>query len=370
MKKRAIILSAFLATSLMLTGCTWNDIKAKFTGADTTGAVSGAAINLDDYKPEDYVTVPEYKGIEVDCKVGDDEVEAEIEYFLGENSTEDKIKKGKCKSGQTVNIDYVGKMDGEAFDNGSATDQTITLGASGFIDGFDDGVIGMKVGETKDIDVTFPEDYASAPDLAGKPAVFTVTLNYISKTVTPKLTDDLVKEKTEYKTVDEYKEGTRNKIKEEKKNNAGSTAYGKVEEGVQIKSYPEELMSVYSAQMDAYYRASAKQYGFQDFNTFLTQSGMDEATYKTYLEDAAKANVKTQLATRYIAAKEGIEVTDEEIASEIKSNMESAGQTEEEFRKSYSDLYGTQMTLEQYYEIVLLTNKIVDFVGENAKIVE
>ncbi len=354
----------------MLTSCggSWEEIKGKFTGKDNS-VVSSSAIDFSEIKPEDYVTVPEYKGIEVDCSVGEDEVQAEIEYFLGENSTEKKIKKGKCKSGQTVNIDFVGTMDGVEFDGGKAEDQTITLGASGFIDGFDDGVIGMKVGEKKDINVTFPEDYQQT-DLAGKPAVFAVTLNYISKTVTPELTDDLVKEKTEYKTVDEYKAGTLETLKKQKKDNAGQTAYGKVEEKVEVKSYPEALLSVYTAQLDAYYRASASQYGFSDFNTFLSQSGMDEAAYQSYLKEAAEANAKTQLVTRYIADKEGFTVTDEDIKNEISSNLEASGQTEDEFRKSFEELYGKDMPLDQYYEIVLPTNKVIEFVVKNAKLIE
>ena len=175
MKKRAVIISTLLSVSLMLTGCSWSDIKAKFTGEDT-GANTGAS---QDYVASECVTVPEYKGISVDCTVSDEDLQSEIDSFLQENSSEKKVKKGKCKEGDSVNIDYVGKVDGKAFDNGSAEGQTITLGSSGYVDGFDDGVIGMKVGQKKDIDVTFPEDYQKT-SLAGKPAVFTGTLNYIS----------------------------------------------------------------------------------------------------------------------------------------------------------------------------------------------
>ncbi len=371
MKKRAVVISTLMAMSLMLTSCggSWEEIKGKFTGNDGS-VVSESAINFDEIKPEDYVTVPEYKGIEVDCSVGEDEIEAEIESFLGENSKENKVKKGKCKLGDTVNIDYEGKVDGEVFEGGSATGHTMTLGASGFIDGFDDGVVGMKVGQKKDIDVTFPAEYSQAPELAGKPAVFTVTLNYISETKIPKLTEELVKEKTDYKSIDEYKEGVRKTLAQQKKDNAGQTAYGKVEEKAEVKGYPEALLNVYSAQLDAYYRASAEQYGFTDFNTFLQQSGMDEASYKTYLKEAAEANAKTQLVTRYIADKEGFAITDEDVKKEISSNLEASGQTEEDFRKNFESLYGKDMTLEQYYQIVLLTNKVIEFVGENAKIVE
>ncbi len=376
MKRKAVMISAFLAAALMLTGCSWNDIKAKFTGEDTSAPVaSGSAIVIEEYNPEDCVTVPEYKGIEVDCKISDEDLQAEIDSFLANNSTEDKIKKGKCKKGDMVNIDYVGKVDGEAFDNGSATDQTITLGSSGYIDGFDDGIVGMKVGDTKDINVTFPEDYGQGGDdqakqLAGKPAVFTITLNYISETKMPKLNDKLVSEKTEYKTVAEYKEATRNKLVEDKKKSAGQTAYGEVEQKAEVKKYPETLVESCKSQLDAYYKYTAKQYGYSDFKTFLSAMQMDEATYNDNLLKAAQSIAKTQILAEAIAAKENITVTDEEIKAEIASVAEQAGQEEADLKKNFEDLYGQAITIERYYKVTLLTNKVIDFVGENAKIIE
>lgn len=370
MKKRAVIISTFLAASLMLTGCSWNDIKAKFTGEDgSTQTASGSAIVVEDYDPEECITLPEYKGIEVDCKVSDEDVQAEIDSFLSDNASENKIKKGKCKEGDTVNIDYVGKIDGEAFDNGSATDQTITLGSSGYIDGFDDGVIGMKPGQTKDINVTFPDDY-SAEELAGKPAVFTITLNYISEEVTPELTDKLVSEKTDYKTVDEYKKATKENLKKDKKENAGQTAYAEVEEKAEVKKYPETLVEVCKSQLDAYYKYTATQYGYSDFDSFLTAMQMNKDTYQDQLKQAAQSIAKTQLLAEAIAAKENISVTDDEVKKEIAAVAEQAGQEEADLKKSFEDLYGEAITIENYYKVTLLTNKVVDFIGDNAKIVE
>lgn len=365
MKKRAVIISTLLSVSLMLTGCSWSDIKAKFTGEDT-GANTGAS---QDYVASECVTVPEYKGISVDCTVSDEDLQSEIDSFLQENSSEKKVKKGKCKEGDSVNIDYVGKVDGKAFDNGSAEGQTITLGSSGYVDGFDDGVIGMKVGQKKDIDVTFPEDYQET-SLAGKPAVFTVTLNYISETITPELTDELVADKTDYKTVDEYKKATLENLKKDKKESAGQNAYSEVEEKAEVKNYPEALVKTCSDQLDAYYQYMSTQYGFTDFNTFLTQMGMDEATYKENLTKAAQGIAKTQLLTEAIAEKEGITVSDEEIKTEIAKVAEESGQEEADLKKNFESLYGDSITVENYYKITLLTNKVVDFIGENAVIKE
>ncbi len=369
MKKRTAIISTFLSVSLFLTGCSWSDITAKFTGADTSGTAAPASTEKD-YVAEECVTLPEYKGIEVDCTVSEEDIEAEIKSVLNDHATEKKVKKGKCKQGDTVNIDFTGKVDGKEFDNGSAEDYSMTIGSSGFIAGFDDGVDGMKVGETKDLKLKFPDDYHQE-DLKGKDVVFTVKVNFISETEIPELNDEFVAKNTEQKTVDEYKEVTRQNLVKDKKEQAGQNAYGTVEEKAEVKNYPESLINVCSTQLDSYYRNyMAPQYGFSDFNTFLTQMQMTEETYQQSLKQAAESIAKTQLVTEAIAAKEGITITEDEIKEQIDTVVSQSGQSEEELRKSFQDLYGTVITLEEYYRVTLVTNKVIDFVGENAKIVE
>ena len=366
MKKRAVVVSVLLSASLFLTGCSWSDIAAKFTGADTGSTQSSGD---KDYVAADCVTLAEYKGVEVDCTVSDDELQSEIDSTLSSHSTENKIEKGTCKKGDTVSIDFVGKIDGKEFENGSAEDYSITLGSSGFIDGFDDGVIGRKVGKKKDLNLRFPDDYGKE-ELNGKDVVFTVTLNYISETVTPELNDEFVAKNTENKTVDEFKTATRQNLAQQKKDKAGETAFGTIEEGSEVKTYPESLVSMCSSQLDAYYRYMSTQYGFEDFNTFLTQMQMNEESYKQMLDQSAQSIAKTQLVAEAIAVKEGITVGDEEIKEEIANAVSQGGQTEEDLRKSFQELYGDVITIEEYYRITLTTNKVVDFVGENAKIVE
>lgn len=366
MKKRTVVMSTILSVSLMLTGCSWGEIAAKFTGADTGDSVSFDA----DYKVEECVTLPEYKGIEVDCKVDDDEIDSIIQSDLSSHAKENQIKEGTCKKGDTVNIDYTGKLDGKEFDGGTAQGQTITLGSSGYIDGFDDGVIGMKVGETKDLNLKFPDDYGKE-DLNGKDVVFTVTLNYLSETIVPELNEQFVTENTDYKTIDEYREGKRQELLKDKKDQAAQDAYSQVEEKATVKEYPESLINKCSSQLDSYYRKyMAPQYGFTDFNTFLSQMNMTEDSYYQSLKQAAEGIAKTQLVTGAIAEKEGIEVSDEDIQKEIETAVSQSGQSEEEIRKSFEDLYGAVITLEEYYWVTLLTNKVIDFVGENAKIIE
>ena len=128
-------------------------------------------------------------------------------------------------------------------------------------------------------------------------------------------------------------------------------------------------MNTASSQLEAYNSYTAKQYGFDDFNTFLTQSGMTEDTYKEQLKKAAQSIAKTQLLTEAIAEKEGITVSDDEITKEMQK-VEEQGGTVDELKQNFKDLYGDVITIEKYYKITLLTNKVIDMVGENAKIKE
>ena len=174
MKNKVTAAAMALAAAIVLTGCSWDDVAEKFIGTQgkETQVVTGGAIEIEAYSPEQCITLGQYKGVEVDCTVPDDKVEAQIESLLSQHISYKHIKEGTAASGMDVNIDYSGKIDGKKFDGGSAEDQMIELGNSGFIDGFDEGVAGMKVGETKDLNLQFPDDYQMDKSLAGKKVVF------------------------------------------------------------------------------------------------------------------------------------------------------------------------------------------------------
>lgn len=146
----------------------------------------------------DYISVPDDLGLTLSDEantVTDEDVSNYInENILPNYTTTNQVTDRAAADGDSVNIDFVGSVDGEEFDGGSAQGYDLTLGSGSFIDGFEDQIVGHMPGETFDVNVTFPEDY-QATDLAGKDAVFSTTLNYISETVTPELTDDFVKEK-------------------------------------------------------------------------------------------------------------------------------------------------------------------------------
>ena len=183
-KKLAVLAAGICALSLFLTGC--------------SGEISN-----------DYVTITKYKDVEIDKvdadAVSDNDVEAQINSVLQSKSTTTEVTDRAAQTGDTVTIDYEGKKDGVAFDGGTATDAQLTLGSGQFIDGFEDGVVGHNIGDTFDLDLTFPENYGNE-DLAGQAVVFTVTLKGISQTDVPELTDEFVQSVSDTsKTVEEYK---------------------------------------------------------------------------------------------------------------------------------------------------------------------
>lgn len=373
MRKQITVISIVLVMAMVMTGCSWEDVKSKFVGQDS---VSGASISLDEIDTEECVTLGTYKGVEVDCTVSDDEIQSQIDTLLSNNPNVKKIKKGTCKKGQSVNIDYVGKMNGKKFDGGSEEGRTITLGSSGFIDGFDDGVIGMKVGEKKDVKLKFPSDYQPNPDLAGKDAVFTVTVNYIEKSEDAKFDDAFVKKNTNYKTVAEYKTKTKESLANSKKESAGSTAMETVEKNSKFVSVPEELKQSCSNQLDSYYRYMGTSNGYPDFKTFLTAMKMTEDAYKKTLAEGAETLAKSQLLTAAIAAKENLSVTDDEVKKQISdavaASASSGGEKMDEntLREQFKSIYGDSITLEEYYKINLLNEKVLNMLKENAKIKE
>ena len=225
-KKVAMLLTGVMAVSLMMTGCQ----SAK--GLETEN-----------------VKISVYKGVEVDkvdkpSEVTDDDVNTQIQSVLDENSTTEEVTGRAVKKGDTATIDFVGKMNGEAFDGGSSTDYPLEIGSNSFIDGFEDSIIGHNAGDTFDWNGKFPENYGSS-DLAGKDVTFTITVKSISKKKTPKLTDKFVKKVSkESKTVKEYKEEVKKSLEEDNEKTYNDSlqqaAWQKVLDNTKVKKYPEK----------------------------------------------------------------------------------------------------------------------------------
>lgn len=314
---------------------------------------------------EEYVKLAEYKGLEkseIKVSVSDEEVQTQIKSNL--KSTAETVEKteGKVKDGDTANINYEGKKDGVAFEGGTAEGYDLVIGSGTFIPGFEEGLIGKKIGGTYDIDLTFPEDYGSE-DLAGQDVVFTVKINSVKSTVVPEYTADWVKENSDVETKKDYEVLIKDQLIEQKeetaKNNIMADLWNQVVSESKITQYPQELVDEYVAEIEAQYELMAETYGVE-LETLWEQQGIDsKETYDAKNEQAAKAYVKEQLVMYNIAAVEDLTYSDEE-ADEIRTAIDEAGFDDESFKQQYGQ------DIETYIDAALTFSKVSEFIYDNA----
>lgn len=353
MKKKLFILGVCIFTLFGLAAC----------GSDS-------ALSYEDYDLNEYIKVGEYKGLEVagyEISVTDKDVKQQIQTTLESSATTEEIdKKTPLKEGYTANIDYVGKVDGKEFDGGSAEGYELELGSSTFIDGFEDGLIGKKVGDKTELELKFPEDY-NAEDLAGKDVVFSVTINSATKKVIPEYDLDFVKNTTEYKTIKEYEDSVEKELYESKEaeavSNQQTELWSKALENTEVKKYPEKEVNAYiqlnSEQMDE----MAESYGMTREELLASYDFGDEKEFAAVNEDSSKLRVKQEMLIEYIAAEEGLEYTDEE-KEELLTQFEATGYTEEMIEQQ------TGREMDDYLRMELLYQKVLEFLLENARITE
>ncbi|QNM04367.1 trigger factor [Qiania dongpingensis] len=381
----AVLLCAAMVLSVAACGNKKSEEKTTAAGEETTaGENSGgseettaataempeyvSAFDLGDIS--EYVELGEYKGIEVaaqNTEVTDEEVEAELQSQV-ENATPlyEEIKEGTVKDGDVVNIDFVGKIDGVAFDGGSGTGTNLTIGSGQFIEGFESGLVGKNIGETVDLNLTFPEDYKQNTDLSGKAVVFTVTINYVQGEEIPQeLNDEFVQRiSDEYKTVDEYRAYVRSDLesnrKTEARNNKINEAWEKVMNNATFKKDAEELITYIHDSQLAQFKNSLAMYGME-LETYLSSMEKTEEEFMTELQEAAKSSAKSQILVRAVVEKENMELTDEEYQEGCKKLAEENGYTLETLQSSYS---------EKLLMDILLESRIQDFLEQNVVEVE
>ena len=261
------------------------------------------------------VTLGEYKGLNL--QVEDVTEEDVVEYIntnlLSPNASYEQIKEGTVKDGDTVNINYAGKIDGEAFEGGTDDSEdgtNLTIGSNSFIEGFEEDLIGVKVGDTVDLNLTFPKDYGKE-ELNGKDVVFTVTVNYIcGDQITPELTDDFVAENTDYKTVDEYKANVKDTLKANSKTEAENNLWNQAVSNAKISEYSQDDIDKALSSMLSYYTNMASYYGME-LGQLLTYYGTSEETFNEDMLETVKSMIGEKLVALAIADAENIELTDE-----------------------------------------------------------
>ena len=316
--------------------------------------------DLPEYDASEYVTLGEYKGLTVEVspvEVTDEQVMDQIA-----SETKQTLTEGTVESGDTVNIDYVGKIDGEEFDGGSAEGYDLEIGSCTFIDGFEDGIIGMQVGETKDLELKFPEEYHSE-DLAGKDVVFTVTVNSISRV--PELTDEVADSIVEGMTAEAYQESVRQDLEDQAKESQKTEAEQKLLQAVYdnatINGYPEENLQYTMKRATDYYEWLASMYGMS-LDDYLTNYGMTQDEFKEQLQPVAEEALGEEMTLLAIAKEENIEVSDQEYQDGLARYAETQGLDDP---SKLEESYG-----ENYIRNSLLQEKVLEFLYENATIEE
>lgn len=325
---------------------------------------SGEATRLVSVKDIDkYITIGQYKGLSLEKVVEtitDTEVEGSISQDL--EMTKEEVKDGVVEDGDTVTVNYVGTENGKEFNGGSAENQEITIGSGGYIPGFEDGILGMKKGETKDVPLTFPEDYIE-PSLAGKDVVFKITLQSFKRA--PELNDDWVAKNTEYKTVEEYREGKKKLLQENAEKMADSilyqTAWNQIYEASEVKEYPEKDVKEAYAEFETQIKSYAKQ-GGMELEDYLESQKVSQEAFEEQCQKYAEARVKQNLILQGIMDAEGMTLEDKESLAIQDELIQSYGAKD---LASLVDTYG-QVSV----DITIGLIRVERFIVENANVEE
>ena len=270
-------------------------------------------------KPE--VEVKDYKGIEVEKVVNpvtDEDINKQLDALREKNVTVETVDDRAAENGDDVVIDFEGFKDDVAFEGGKAEDFTLSLGSGQFIPGFEDQIVGHNAGEEFDINVTFPEEY-QVKELAGAPAVFKIKLKSISKKVMPELDDDMVKDSTEFDTVDEYKADVKKKLEEANEKHADSEVEAKIFDKV-IKNMTAEIPQVmFDNRVNEMISELEQRLAPQgiSLDLYMQYTGQTMDTVKKAYAEQAEKQVKLRLALEKIAKLENIEVTEDELKAEF-----------------------------------------------------
>ncbi len=364
-KKMLLVLAAALSLAAAAAACskkteetTTQATQATSSTAESTQAESSTAMMA----PASYgkVTLGAYKGIEITevaVEVTDEEVEAEIQMLLEQNPDVEVVTDRAVAAEDIVNIDFVGKKDGVAFEGGSSEAYPLQIGSGTFIPGFEDALIGMKIGETRDINLTFPEDYQSA-ELAGKDVVFTVTVNGIEK-YTPAVLDDAFAAKVsqgEQTTVAELKAAIKADLEAGKKRKAMYTEQNEamtIVVGNASFELNAEAVAYEKAWQLEQLKKSAEMYGM-DYESLLSAYGTTAEEFEKQMEVYAEDVVKSKLVADEIVKTEKLEITD--------AIYEALAELEGVDVESLKSLYGEDMMETAAKRYVAL-----QFVLDNAK---
>ena len=273
------------------------------------------------------VTLGQYKGLEApkaEVNVTDEDVENRLNEMADRNSRLVSVER-EIQKGDTADIDFEGFDNGVAFDGGKGENFDLEIGSGSFVPGFEDQLIGMKAGEEKDIDITFPENYT--PELAGKPVVFHVKVNEVKEKQVPAIDDEFAKDVSEFDTLKDLKADIKKKLTAERTESAQrafeDVLMAKVAEGIEA-DIPEEMVELQAERMMEQFKQQLASQGIP-FDQYLKMTNTAEADFRKQAQGPAADQVKMDLAVEAIIKAEGLEASDEDVENEMKSVAEKYG---------------------------------------------
>ena len=372
MKKKTavLILCALMAAGLAACGGSSGENSSSVSGESTgTSEVSSSSqedaimsIPLaegDDWKLEDCIVLGDYKGLRLTKTVGQ-VTEEEVDSYIQSQATAEEVtdENAAVQDGDTVNIDYVGKIDGKEFDGGSAQGSVLVIGSDTFIDGFEDGLIGMKKGETKDLNLTFPDDYGNT-DVAGKAVVFTVTLNSISRA--PEQDDAWVSSYTDgkYTSMNDYRAYMKESLQEGNDEAAdqqlNSDAWEQIEKTCTFLKLPKSYVEEGSEEFEKNVTSQAEQYN-ATLDDFITQNGLTAEEYKTRKEQYGRYTAESRLLLEALMQAEQLTDDSQEYKDALAETEKAWGMTEDALKEQYGE-----DTLKQYVETQMVLDKVIGY---------
>lgn len=323
---------------------------------------------------EPEVQLGDYKGLEIEkqnTEVTEDEFNKAVEQRL-DAMTDMVVKEdGQVEEGDTVNLDFDGYVDGEQFEGGQAEGYDLEIGSGMFIPGFEEQLVGLKVGEEKEVEVTFPEEY-HAEELAGKPAVFKTKINEIKAKEVPELDDELASElDSNANNVEEFKANLRQQLEEQKKTDAENA---QKEEAITLATdnatidIPEAMVRTEQDRMMSEFAQRIQQQGL-DLNTYFQISGQSEDDLREQMKEDAELRVKTNLTLAAIADAENIEVTDEDVDKELETMSEQFNISVEDIKKTLgnTDLVKNDVRVKKVINLLVDEAKLVESTSEDNK---
>ncbi len=359
MRKKLLMLGMCAVLAFSMTACGKDKDNTASSGeVASNGELSNnAEADMQGTEYKSTVKLGQYKGLKVgesNSVATEEEIEKAVQNVLQSNASDKKFEEGTIEDGDTANIDFEGKIDGVAFDGGSGTGYDLIIGSNSFIDGFESGLIGKSVGETVDLNLKFPDDYKNSStgelsEHAGKDVVFTVKINYFTRSMVPELTDAFVKEYcADYKseTVAELKEYIEEQLILNKKLSA---IWQTILDTTEI-TYDEEEVAGLVAQMKQQYIDYYTYYGVK-LSDYLSYAGLTEEEFEQQLDTSVRTSLKNIVIAMTIAREEGLEVTEEEYREEVDPDVEAGTYDSLE---AFQAVYPKQDTVDSllYYDVL------------------